>query len=130
MARAAGVFFLPAAWYLTRRAFSAYTMPMTMNGEIMLYRNALGEVLREQRLSQGMTLRTVAQASTLALGYLSEVERGQKEISSELLKALAAGLEIETQDLVIRAGLRMAGIQIPDTPESLYETIDEYADLG
>lgn len=96
----------------------------------MLYRNALGEVLREQRLSQGMTLRTVAQASTLALGYLSEVERGQKEISSELLKALAAGLEIETQDLVIRAGLRMAGIQIPDTPESLYETIDEYADLG
>lgn len=97
----------------------------------MLYREALGEILREERLSQGMTLRTVAKQSTLALGYLSEVERGQKEISSELLKILAAdGLSVEIADLVIRAGMRLAGLDIPDTAESLYEVIDQYADLG
>lgn len=96
----------------------------------MLYRHALGEILREQRLSQGMTLRTVSKESTLALGYLSEVERGHKEISSELLRALATGLGVESHDLVMRAALRMGGMEIPDTPESLYETIDDYADLG
>lgn len=97
----------------------------------MLYREALGEILREERLGQGMTLRMVAEQSTLALGYLSEIERGQKEISSDLLESLAArGLGMETADLVIRAGMRLAGLDIPDTPESLYEVIDEYADLG
>lgn len=97
----------------------------------MLYREALGEILREERLSQKMTLRMVAEQSTLALGYLSEIERGQKEISSDLLESLAArGLGMETADIVIRAGMRLAGLDIPDTPESLYEVIDEYADLG
>jgi transcriptional regulator with XRE-family HTH domain len=97
----------------------------------MLYREALGEVLREERLDQKMTLRMVAEKSTLALGYLSEIERGQKELSSDLLESLAArGLGLETADVVIRAGMRMAGLGIPDTPESLYEIIDEYADLG
>lgn len=97
----------------------------------MLYREALGEILREERLGQKMTLRMVAEQSTLALGYLSEIERGQKEISSDLLESLAArGLGMETADIVIRAGMRLAGLDIPDTPESLYEVIDEYADLG
>lgn len=97
----------------------------------MLYRQALGEILREERLSQGMTLRTVSEQSTLALGYLSEVERGQKEISSELLSLFAAkGLGVEIADIVLRAGMRLAGLDIPDTPESLYAVIDEYADLG
>jgi len=97
----------------------------------MLYREALGEILREERLSQKMPMREVAGKSTLALGYLSEVERGQKEISSDLLESLAArGLGMETADIVIRAGMRLAGLDIPDTPESLYEVIDEYADLG
>jgi len=96
----------------------------------MLFKDALGEVLREERLSQGLPLRTVSKASAVALGYLSEIERGQKEVSSKVLKALAAGLQVGDHDLVIRAGLRMARIEIPDTPESLYEIIDEYADLG
>lgn len=96
----------------------------------MLYREALGEVLREERISQGSTLRTVAADSTLALGYLSEIERGQKELSSELLRALATGLGVDSHDLVMRAALRMAGLNIPDTAESLYEVIDQYADLG
>jgi transcriptional regulator with XRE-family HTH domain len=97
----------------------------------MLYRQALGEILREERLSQRMTLRTVSQGSTLALGYISEIERGQKEISSELLELLAVGgLGVEAAEIIIRAGMRLAGLDIPDTPESLYEIIDEYADLG
>jgi transcriptional regulator with XRE-family HTH domain len=97
----------------------------------MLYREALGEILREERLNQKMTLRMVAEQSTLALGYLSEIERGQKEISSDLLESLATrGLSMETADIVIRAGMRLAGLDIPDTPESLYTVIDEYADLG
>jgi transcriptional regulator with XRE-family HTH domain len=92
----------------------------------MLFKDALGEVLRTARLEQGLTLRTVSAKSNIALGYLSEVERGHKEISSELFSCLATGLGWETSELVIQAGLRMAGVIVPNTAETL---VDEYADL-
>lgn len=59
-----------------------------------LFRRLLGDVLRERRLEQGLTLRQVSAEARVSLGYISEVERGQKEASSELLAALCEALEL------------------------------------
>ena len=56
----------------------------------VLLRELIGESLREERVAQGRTLREVSKAARVSLGYLSEVERGQKEASSELLAAMCA----------------------------------------
>ena len=61
---------------------------------MVLLRHLLGDVLRRLRLRQGRTLREVSAAARVSLGYLSEVERGQKEASSELLAAICAALGI------------------------------------
>ena len=60
----------------------------------LLLRRVLGGELRAQRQSQGRTLREVSSAARVSLGYLSEVERGQKEASSELLAAICTALEV------------------------------------
>lgn len=88
----------------------------------MRYRVALGEVIREERLNQKLFQRDVSRAGIISLGFLSEVERGQKEISSELLESVACGLGMLPYELVIRAGLKMAGQTIPDTPAELLDT--------
>lgn len=59
-----------------------------------LARELLGEVLRAERMRQGRTLREVSVAARVSLGYLSEVERGQKEASSELLYAISQALGV------------------------------------
>ncbi|WP_262848801.1 helix-turn-helix domain-containing protein [Mumia quercus] len=57
-------------------------------------RRLIGEVLRARRMAKGLTLRDVSAAARVSLGYISEVERGQKEPSSELLAALCDALEV------------------------------------
>ena len=59
---------------------------------MVLLRHLLGDVLRRLRQRQGRTLREVSAAARVSLGYLSEVERGQKEASSELLAAICSAL--------------------------------------
>ena len=59
---------------------------------MILVREAVGLTLRAARTSQGRTLRDVARQARVSLGYLSEVERGQKEASSELLNAICVAL--------------------------------------
>ena len=59
---------------------------------MVLLRHLLGDALRRLRLRQGRTLREVSASARVSLGYLSEVERGQKEASSELLAAICAAL--------------------------------------
>jgi len=61
---------------------------------MVLLRRLLGDVLREHRREQGRTLREVSAAARVSLGYLSEVERGQKEASSELLGSICEALEV------------------------------------
>jgi len=61
---------------------------------MILLRRLLGDVLRERRRDQGRTLREVSGAARVSLGYLSEVERGQKEASSELLGSICEALEV------------------------------------
>jgi len=59
-----------------------------------LMRELVGETLREERVGQGKTLREISKAAQVSLGYLSEVERGQKEPSSELLAAICGALDL------------------------------------
>ncbi len=66
-----------------------------------LLREALGGGLRQVRMDQGRTLREVSTSARVSLGYLSEVERGQKEASSELLAAICDALEVEIADLLL-----------------------------
>ncbi len=65
-----------------------------------LLREMLGEALREQRFAQGRTLREVSSGARVSLGYLSEVERGQKEASSELILAICTALELPQSELM------------------------------
>jgi XRE family transcriptional regulator, stress-response regulator len=65
----------------------------------VLVRQLIGESLREERVAQGRTLREVSKAAKVSLGYLSEVERGQKEPSSELLAAICSALDVELSEL-------------------------------
>ena len=60
----------------------------------VLVRELIGESLREARIDQGRTLREVSKAARVSLGYLSEVERGQKEASSELLASICSALDL------------------------------------
>jgi transcriptional regulator with XRE-family HTH domain len=59
---------------------------------MVLLRHLLGDALRRLRQRQGRTLREVSASARVSLGYLSEVERGQKEASSELLAAICSAL--------------------------------------
>lgn len=65
-----------------------------MTQESVLFREALGGVLREERMRRGLTLRELSGRARISLGYISEVERGQKEASSELLSSLCDALEM------------------------------------
>ncbi|MDO5535391.1 MAG: helix-turn-helix transcriptional regulator [Propionibacteriaceae bacterium] len=62
---------------------------------VVLMREMVGETLRALRVSSGKTLREVSAQARVSLGYLSEVERGHKEASSELLNAICGALDVE-----------------------------------
>jgi transcriptional regulator with XRE-family HTH domain len=77
------------------------------NGDLRpkpLLRTLLGDVLRRTRLEQGRTLADVARAARVSMPYLSEVERGRKEASSEVLAAICDALSIEIADLLAATG--------------------------
>jgi transcriptional regulator with XRE-family HTH domain len=61
---------------------------------MVLFRRELGDVLRGERMRRGMTLRELSSEARISLGYISEIERGQKEASSELLASLCDALEV------------------------------------
>lgn len=65
-----------------------------------LLREALGEGLRRRRLARGRTLREVAELARVSPGYLSEIERGRKEASSELLAAVCIALGLSLGELL------------------------------
>jgi XRE family transcriptional regulator, stress-response regulator len=84
---------------------------------MILVRRLLGDVLRSERLQQGRTLREVSAAARVSLGYLSEIERGQKEASSECLAAIGAALDVplstllsEVSDEVAREEATVSGV--------------------
>ena len=66
-----------------------------------LLRTHIGSTLRSVRVAQDRTLREVAKSARVSLGYLSEVERGQKEASSELLNSICSALDLSLSSLLI-----------------------------
>jgi transcriptional regulator with XRE-family HTH domain len=85
---------------------------------MLLVRREIGDVLRELRLQKGHTLRQVAGRASVALGYLSEIERGQKEASSEILYSIAEALDVPISQIMRDVSDRLAAIEnvsIPDT---------------
>jgi transcriptional regulator with XRE-family HTH domain len=96
---------------------------------MILVRQEIGDVLRDFRLQKGRTLRQVASKASVALGYLSEVERGQKEASSEILASVAEALETPISVIMREVGDRLAVIEgiepIPDTvPDEFVAELD------
>ncbi|GLK17592.1 MULTISPECIES: helix-turn-helix domain-containing protein [Herbiconiux] len=99
---------------------------------MILVRQEIGDVLRDFRLQKGRTLRQVASKASVALGYLSEVERGQKEASSEILASVADALDTPISVIMREVGDRLAVVEgidpIPDTiPDEFVADFD--ADL-
>jgi transcriptional regulator with XRE-family HTH domain len=70
-------------------------------------RSVVGETLRAARLRQRRTLREVSAQARVSLGYLSEIERGQKEPSSELLAAICEALELRLSDVFAQVSDRL-----------------------
>ena len=98
---------------------------------MILVRQEIGDVLRDFRLQKGHTLRQVSGRASVALGYLSEVERGQKEASSEILAAVAEALDVPISTIMREVGDRISVLEglhpitdvVPDDLASLGEDI-------
>lgn len=84
-----------------------------------LLRTTLGGVLRRIRLSQGRTLADVAAAGRISMQYLSELERGRKEASSEILAAICDALEVDLPDVLAEVGRDLAGASATTTQQAL-----------
>jgi transcriptional regulator with XRE-family HTH domain len=90
---------------------------------VVLLRREIGDVLRDARQRQGRTLREVSSAARVSLGYLSEVERGQKEASSELLSSICGALDVPmaivlrevTERVALSEGTDLQPLSVPDT---------------
>lgn len=67
----------------------------------LLLREAIGDSLRRTRVSQSRTLREVSNSARVSLGYLSEIERGRKEASSELLAAICDALDVPLSEVLV-----------------------------
>jgi transcriptional regulator with XRE-family HTH domain len=74
-------------------------------------REVLGEVLRSHRMRRGLTLRQVSADARISLGYISEVERGQKEASSELIAALCTALNVPLSQVLGDASEQMLVVE-------------------
>ncbi len=81
--------------------------------EATLLRTHIGSALRQARISQGRTLRDVAKAARVSLGYLSEVERGQKEASSELLNSICQALDLSLLTVINDVSVAIRATEAP-----------------
>jgi transcriptional regulator with XRE-family HTH domain len=73
----------------------------------MLYRTALGIVIKDLRIKQGWTLRELSTKALMSLGYISEIERGVKEVSSDLMFSLCEALDSNVPDVLDRVSTLM-----------------------
>jgi transcriptional regulator with XRE-family HTH domain len=98
---------------------------------MILVRQEIGEVLRDVRLQKGRTLRQVAGRASVALGYLSEVERGQKEASSEILASVADALDTPISVIMREVGDRLAILEgVSVVPDTLTDELVAQFDVG
>jgi len=96
----------------------------------LLLREAIGDSLRRVRTAQSRTLREVSGSARVSLGYLSEVERGRKEASSELLAAICDALEVPLSRVfgdvseALAVGEQIDGITSPEPARSAENILD------
>ncbi len=83
---------------------------------MILLRRVIGDALRARRQSQHRTLREVSTAANVSLGYLSEIERGQKEASSELLAAICDALGAQLSELLREVSHTVAAAERVNVP--------------
>lgn len=85
---------------------------------MIVLREMIGRELRRRRQDQGRTLRDVSSTAQVSLGYLSEVERGQKEASSELLAAICGALSAPISEVLVAVGHHAAEqeLRLPARP--------------
>lgn len=84
---------------------------------MIVLRNVIGDELRRRRQDQGRTLRDISGAASVSLGYLSEVERGQKEASSELIAAICGALDVSLSDVLASVSNQVAQAELADPLE-------------
>ena len=84
----------------------------------VLLREAIGDRLRHARTNQRRTLREVSRAARVSLGYLSEVERGRKEASSELLAAICEALDLPLSALLHNVATDIGALESVELPEA------------
>ncbi|WP_051706473.1 helix-turn-helix domain-containing protein [Nocardioides aequoreus] len=95
-------------------------MGSTTSGAL-LFRAALGEVLRAERMRRGLTLRQLSAEARVSLGYISEIERGQKEASSELLAALCEALDCPLSEVLREVSER---VELAEITSRVQEAVD------
>lgn len=78
---------------------------------MIVLRREVGDVLRRLRQSQGRTLRDVSAAASVSLGYLSEIERGEKEASSEVLAMICDALDVPLSEALLLVSDRVAALE-------------------
>lgn len=79
----------------------------------MLLRQVIGNVFRRLRRERGITLRELAELALVSVPYLSEIERGRKEPSSEILAAICRALGLDLADLLDEVQYELAGVRPP-----------------
>jgi transcriptional regulator with XRE-family HTH domain len=94
---------------------------------VTVLRERIGEVLREVRMRQGRTLRQISNQAQVSLGYISEIERGQKEPSSELLAAICAALDVPLSVILLEVSARLAA---DERAEAIAVTIDNVTSVA
>ena len=82
-----------------------------MSTRPILLREAIGETIRDLRARSGRTLRDVSGAAQVSLGYLSQIERGQKEASSEVLACVTGALGLSVGELMADVADRLAAYE-------------------
>ena len=85
----------------------------------LLLREAIGAGLRRARTARRRTLRDVSRRARVSLGYLSEVERGRKEPSSELLASICDALDLPLDELLRRVADDLGPVYLPEVPDTL-----------
>lgn len=92
---------------------------------MVLLRQEIGDVLRDARRQQGRTLREVSSVARVSLGYLSEVERGQKEASSELLASICGALDVPLSSVLRAVSQRVAAAEGPAVAVHVPDTVPD-----
>jgi transcriptional regulator with XRE-family HTH domain len=101
---------------------------------MVLLRRVIGDALRARRQGQHRTLREVSTAANVSLGYLSEIERGQKEASSELLAAICEALGARLSEVLgevsdtLALAEGMEGVLAPVSPEPVEAPVRKVAE--